>query len=74
MELLTEHSFLLLLNLYTKLESNFVNFFKNELWHMNEQRSKEQVLAAWLLGSRVKIPLGAWMLVFVITCCVVLRR
>jgi hypothetical protein len=37
-------------------------------------RSKVQVLAAWLLGSWVRIPLEPWMFVFVFLCCVVLCR
>jgi hypothetical protein len=29
---------------------------------------------SWLLGSRVRIPLVAWMFVFMLICCVVLCR
>jgi hypothetical protein len=35
-------------------------------------RSEAWVLAGWLLGSWVRIPLKAWMFVRVLLCCVVL--
>jgi hypothetical protein len=37
-------------------------------------RSETWALAGWLLGSRVRIPLKAWMFVRVFLCCVVLCR
>jgi hypothetical protein len=37
-------------------------------------RSRAWVLAGWLLGSWVRIPLKAWMFVRVFLCCVVLCR
>jgi hypothetical protein len=37
-------------------------------------RSKAYVLASWLLGSRVRNPLVAWMFVLMFICCVVLCR
>jgi hypothetical protein len=37
-------------------------------------RSEESVLAGWLLGSWVRIPLKAWMFVRVFLCCVVLCK
>jgi hypothetical protein len=37
-------------------------------------RSKAWVLAGWLLGSWVRIPLKAWMFVRVFLCCAVLCR
>jgi hypothetical protein len=37
-------------------------------------RSEAWVLAGWLLGSWVRIPLKAWMFVRVFLCCVVLCR
>jgi Na+-translocating ferredoxin:NAD+ oxidoreductase RnfD subunit len=37
-------------------------------------RSQAWVLAGWLLGSWVRIPLKAWMFVRVFLCCVVLCR
>jgi hypothetical protein len=37
-------------------------------------RSEVWVLAGWLLGSWVRIPLKAWMFVLVFLCCVVLCR
>jgi hypothetical protein len=36
--------------------------------------SEAWILAGWLLGSWVRIPLKAWMLVRVFLCCVVLCR
>jgi hypothetical protein len=36
--------------------------------------SEAWVLAGWLLGSWVRIPLKVWMFVRVFLCCVVLRR
>jgi hypothetical protein len=37
-------------------------------------RSEVWILAIWLLGSWVRIPLKAWMFVRVFLCCVVLCR
>jgi hypothetical protein len=37
-------------------------------------QSEAWVLASWLLGSWVKIPLKAWMFVRIFLCCVVLCR
>jgi hypothetical protein len=37
-------------------------------------RSEAWVLAGWLLGSWVLIPLKAWMFIRVFLCCVVLCR
>jgi hypothetical protein len=37
-------------------------------------RSKAYVLAAWLLGSWVRIPLEVWIFLFVILCYIVLCR
>jgi hypothetical protein len=37
-------------------------------------RSEARVLAGWLLGSWVRVPLKAWMFVRVFLCCVVLCR
>jgi hypothetical protein len=37
-------------------------------------RSEAWVLAGWLLGSWVRIPLKAWIFVRVFLCCVVLCR
>jgi hypothetical protein len=36
--------------------------------------SEAKVLAGWLLGSWVRIPLKAWIFVRVFLCCVVLCR
>jgi hypothetical protein len=35
----------------------------------NAPRSEAKVFAAWLLGSWVRMPLKAWMFVFVFLCC-----
>jgi hypothetical protein len=37
-------------------------------------RSEAWVLAGWLLGSWVRIPLKAWMFILVFLCCVVLCK
>jgi hypothetical protein len=37
-------------------------------------RSEAWILAGWLLGSWVRVPLKAWMFVRVFLCCVVLCR
>jgi hypothetical protein len=37
-------------------------------------RSEAWVLAGWLLGSWVRVPLKAWMFVRVFLCCVILCR
>jgi uncharacterized membrane protein YkvA (DUF1232 family) len=46
----------------------------NSIWIMLAGPSGRAVLAAWLVGSWVRTPLGAWMFVFVFLCYVVLFR
>jgi hypothetical protein len=51
---------------------NSENFFKKPV--TVAVRSEAWVLARWLLGSWVRIPLKAWMFVRVFLCCVFLCR
>jgi hypothetical protein len=56
--------------------SNFVIFVNSNVrWPVTVAvRSEASVLAGWLLGSWVRIPLKTWMFVRVFLCCVVLCR
>jgi hypothetical protein len=63
--------------LRTNFFSNYLHKFQRVKYPMPVTvavRSEAWVLACWLLGSWVRIPLKAWMFVRVFLCCVVLCR